>query len=59
VIVFTDLEFAPIKDEYNVPMLWVVFNNWRYAGESLYDNVPSGIIMRVNAEKDGFEVVRR
>ncbi len=59
IIVFTDLEFAPIKDEYNVPMLWVVFNNWYYANESLYDNVPSGIIMKVNEDRDGFDVVRR
>ena len=60
VITFTDLEFAPIKDEYNIPMLWVVFNNWHYSDDSqLYNNVPSGIIMRVNSEGDGFEVVRR
>ena len=61
IITFTDLEFAPITEEYsNIPMLWVVCNRWAINHKDfLYDNVPSGIIMVVNEEHDGFDVVRR
>lgn len=61
IITFTDLEFSPITEEYsNIPMLWVVCNRWAIEHmDSLYENVPSGIIMVVNEERDGFEVVRR
>ena len=60
IIVFTDLYFAPIKDRYNIPMLWVVDRNgYDYGFDKEEYPVQEGIIMKVNKARDGFEVVRR
>lgn len=60
VITFTDLCFAEIKENYNIPMMWVVDTG----GYSWYDNnnnfpVKDGIIMKVNKNRNGFDVVRK
>lgn len=57
-IVFTDLYFSKVENKYNIPTMWVC-DRGGYAG---YDDdypVDDGIIMKVNRERDGFEVVRR
>ena len=57
-IVFTDLYFSKVENKYNIPAMWVC-DRGGYDG---YDNdypVDDGIIMKVNRERDGFEVVRR
>ena len=60
VITFTDLFFAPIKEDYNIPMMWVVD---RSGYDFYYNNddypVEDGIILKVNKQRDGFDVVRR
>jgi predicted metal-dependent peptidase len=61
VIIFTDLYFAPIKENYNIPMLWVCDRgsySW-YNDESDDYPVNDGIIMKVNKNRDGFDVVRK
>ena len=58
-IVFTDLYFAKVENKYNIPAMWVCDRG----GWGGYDNndypVDDGIIMKVNRDRDGFEVVRR
>jgi predicted metal-dependent peptidase len=59
IITFTDLCFAPVKEKYNIPMLWVVDNGgYDWYGDDNYP-VEEGIIMKVNKSRDGFEVVRK
>jgi predicted metal-dependent peptidase len=59
VITFTDMYFANITKQYRMPMLWVVDRG----GYDFADNdqwpCEDGIIMKVNKDRDGFEVVRR
>lgn len=57
-IVFTDLYFSKVENKYNIPAMWVC-DRGGYGG---YDDdypVDDGIIMKVNRDRDGFEVVRR
>ena len=56
VITFTDLYFSDIEKRYNMPMLWIC-DRGRYSEDDNYP-VNEGIIMRVNEERNGFEVVR-
>jgi predicted metal-dependent peptidase len=60
VITFTDLFFTPIKENYNIPMMWVV-DRGGYDFYSNDDNYPveEGVIMKVNKRRDGFDIVRR
>lgn len=60
IITFTDLYFNKIEKDYNIPMLWVC-DRGIYSGGSFDDeNYPvDGTIMKINAERDGFEVIRR
>lgn len=58
VITFTDLYFSNIEKNYNMPMLWVCDRGgWGYDNDDY--PVEDGIIMKVNEERNGFEVVRR
>jgi predicted metal-dependent peptidase len=58
VITFTDLFFSPIEQKYNIPMLWVCDRGgWGY-DEDDYP-VKDGIIMKVNKNRDGFDIVRK
>lgn len=57
-IVFTDLYFSKVENKYNIPAMWVC-DRGGYGG---YDDdypVDDGIIMKVNRDRDGFDVVRR
>lgn len=59
-IIFTDLYFSDIEKEYGVPMLWVADND--YIGrDGDYGHIPikEGMILKVNKERDGFELVDR
>ena len=58
VITFTDFGFSEVKKKYNIPMMWVV-DNGGYHFDDDYIPVQEGIIMRVNDERDGFELVNR
>lgn len=53
-IMFTDFGFDKIKEEYNIPILWVVDNN---GYDSSYIPVEDGIILKVNDDRDGFSLV--
>lgn len=55
-IVFTDLYFAKVENKYNIPAMWVC-DRGGYDGDDY--PVDDGIIMKVNKDRDGFEVVRR
>ena len=55
-IVFTDLYFAKVENKYNIPAMWVC-DRGGYDGDDY--PVDDGIIMKVNRDRDGFEVVRR
>ena len=59
IIIFTDFGFSTIEKRYNKPMMWVV-DMGCYGG---YWNegypVSEGMIMKVNDDRDGFEVVSR
>ena len=58
VITFTDLYFQNIDKDYNVPMMWVCDRGgWGYDNDDY--PVEDGIILKVNQERNGFEVVRR
>lgn len=59
VITFTDLYFSPITKNYNLPMLWVCDRGGWYNSEDDDYPVNDGIIMKVNKNRDGFDVVRR
>ena len=59
VITFTDLYFANIDKNYNIPMMWVC-DRGGWGGYDADDYpVEDGIILKVNDTRDGFEVVRR
>ena len=55
-IVFTDLYFAKVENKYNIPAMWVCDRGGRDDDDYPVDD---GIIMKVNRDRDGFEVVRR
>lgn len=55
-IVFTDLYFAKVENKYNIPAMWVC-DRGGYDGDDY--PVDDGIIMKVNKDRDGFDVVRR
>ena len=57
-IVFTDLYFSKVENKYNIPAMWVC-DRGGYDGYGDDYPVEDGIIMKVNRERDGFEVVRR
>ena len=59
-IIFTDLYFSDIEKEYGVPLLWVADNDC--IGEGGYGGhipVREGTILKVNKDRDGFEMVER
>lgn len=56
VIMFTDFGFAEITKSYSYPILWVVTDCW---WDDDYIPAKEGIIMKINKDKDGFELVRR
>jgi predicted metal-dependent peptidase len=58
VIIFTDLYFSNIEKDYNMPMLWICDRGGYSFGNDYDFPVKEGIIMKVNDERDGFEVVR-
>ena len=52
-IVFTDLYFSKITEDYRLPVLWVALT------ECSPSSFPvEGVIMAVNAARDGFDVIR-
>lgn len=56
-IMFTDLGFAKIEDHYGIPMLWVV-DIYGYCGfEKANIPVRDGIILKMNHDRDGFELL--
>jgi len=58
VIIFTDLYFSNVEKEYGIPMLWVCDRGGCSFGDDYDFPVKEGIIMKVNDDRDGFEVVR-
>lgn len=60
IITFTDLYFAPIAKRYKIPTLWVC-DRGGYSGHDFDDgDYPvDGTIMKINEERNGFEVIRR
>ena len=58
VIIFTDMGFADIEKQYNIPMMWVCDRGGYDFDEDYNFPVKEGIIMKVNAERDGFELVK-
>ena len=57
-IVFTDMYFSKVENKYNIPAMWVC-DRGGYEGRDDDYPVDDGIIMKVNRDRDGFEVVRR
>ena len=58
-IVFTDLGFGKVRDDYRTPTMWVVIDDVSTA-EDLLEYCPvEGTILKVNQERNGFDVIRR
>lgn len=57
IIIFTDLYFSPIAKRYGIPMMWVIDSG--YDDEQCFNTVQEGIVMKINEEKNGFNVIRR
>lgn len=52
-IVFTDFGFSEIKEDYNLPIMWVV-DNWERGD---YCPIEDGLVLAFNSSRDGFDVV--
>lgn len=59
IIMFTDFGFSDIKDEYGVPILWVVNNCWGGSWEGRHLPINEGIVLEFDEQEETFKLVNR
>ena len=59
IIMFTDFGFFDIKEEYGVPILWIVNNYWGGSWEGKHMPINEGIVLEFYEQEGTFKLVNR